>query len=702
MPLKFALAGNPNSGKTTLFNQLTGSTAHVGNWPGVTVERKEGKYRKVDKSAEPINIIDLPGIYSLSPYTPEEVIARNYIINENPDLIINIVDATNLERNLYLTTQIMEMGRPVVVALNMMDVVKKQNDHINIAALQKVLGVPVVGISASKNQGIKELMEFAAKEAEKPRSASSVLLDTPLGDGIREIEKLLAGQNIAHPLYYAVKIIEGDKDATARLNLGPVATEVEVIRRKTLQACEGGDAEAAIADYRYQYITKNCSPLLKKSPRKDNLTISDKVDRIITNRILGIPIFLAIMLFVFHLVFTESLFGIPDVPGPGVWLANILTGWIDAGTEALAGVLEAAGASAWAQGLVIDGICAGVGAVVGFLPLILILYLFLSILEDSGYMARAAFIMDRLLRRFGLSGKSFVPMLMGFGCSVPAMSATRTLNSEKDRKLTAMLIPFMSCGAKLPIYTIIGAALFADNADFVVFGMYLLGIIVAILAGIILKKTVFKGEADPFIMEMPAYHLPRLKSLLIHLWEKLKGFAIKAGTIILGSTIVIWFLSNFNFSFVMVDPNSAESMLGVIGNFVKFIFVPLGFINGPDGWKAAVAVLTGLIAKEVVVSTMGQLYNPGVEGDALEDEGAASALSVTLAASFSPLAALSFMAFNLLSIPCMAAVGALSEELNSKKWFWFTLAFWVVTAWVVSFLIFNIGALLFPALAVTG
>ncbi|MDL2273390.1 ferrous iron transport protein B [Oscillospiraceae bacterium OttesenSCG-928-G22] len=395
------------------------------------------------------------------------------------------------------------------------------------------------------------------------------------------------------------------------------------------------------------------------------------------------------------------MFFFTELPGPGRFLEGLFSGAIETFSEFLIGALETAGASEWAIGLVGDGILAGVGAVLGFLPLVLVLFLFLTILEDSGYMARAAYIMDGILRRFGLSGKAFVPMLMGFGCSVPAFSATRTLETDSDRKLTMMLIPFMSCGAKIPIYSIIGAALFPDNADFVVFGMYLLGVVVAIVAGIILKKTVFKAEAAPFIMELPPYHAPRIKSLLIRLWEKTKGFLIRAGTVILAATIVIWVLSNFSFTLNMVEPNSADSMIGVIGRGLQFVFMPLGFASGPDGWKASVAIITGLVAKEIVVSTMGQLYT-GVEGDALEDDAAQGALMGTLAATFSPLAALSYMAFNLFSVPCMAAVGALRAELQSKKWFWFTLGFWVLAAYVVSLVIFQVGGLLFPALKVVG
>lgn len=687
MPIRIALAGNPNSGKTTLFNQLTGSTAHVGNWPGVTVERKEGRYKK---GSQEIQIIDLPGIYSLAPYSPEEVIARNYILTENPDLVINIVDATNFERNLYLTTQLLETGTPVLVALNMMDVMQKQGDVIDVAKLEKELGVPVSPICANNNKGVPEMMQRAEKVAKEKREARSVLAGTKLENAISAARQALEAAKAPHPTYNAIKALENDADAMALLKLDANTKQaLGKIRQEAAEQVDGGDIEAATADLRYQYITRHCSPLLKKSPRKETMTRSDKIDRVVTNRLLGIPIFALVMFIVFHLTFTENLFFVTDIPGPGTWLAGIVEGLVEMATDGTAGLLESAGASEWAIGLVIDGIFAGVGAVLGFLPLVMVLYLFLSLLEASGYMARAAFIMDRVLRRFGLSGKSFVPMIMGFGCSVPAISATRTLDNDRDRRTTIMLIPFMSCGAKLPIYALIAPAVFPNRSDVAVFGMYFLGIIVAIIAGVMLKNTVFKGDTSPFIMELPAYRLPTLKSIGVHLWEKFKGFAIKVGTIITVSTIIIWFLANFGFDggFGMVEANSAQSILGYVGNALKFIFIPLGFVNGPDGWKMAVAVITGLIAKEAVVSTMGQLYIPGSE-DVIEDEGAAANLTALLASTMTIPSALSFMAWNLLSIPCMAAVGAISQEMNSRKWFWFTLGMQMAVAWVVSFIVY--------------
>lgn len=685
MAFRFALAGNPNSGKTTLFNELTGSNAHVGNWPGVTVDRREGTYKKHGMN---IDVIDLPGIYSLSPYTPEEVVARNFLIDEKPDLIINIIDATNLERNLYLTTQLMEIDCPIVIALNMMDLVERDNDKIDVPALEKALGIPVFPISALRNKGVRELMEAANTHAKSQRAGHTVLAGTGLSAAFKQALHIVEQKGLANRVFHAVKLMENDPLAIERAGLTENSPELKALEQTILSASDIGDSEAAVADMRYRYITKELVAHIKRAREVGELTRSDKVDKILTNRFLGIPIFLLFMFLAFHFTFSENLFFVTGIPSPGKWLEGLAGAGVEWIAEQASLLLEAAGASAWAHGLVVDGILGGVGAVLGFLPLVMILFLFLSIMEESGYMARAAFIMDRLLRRFGLSGKAFVPMLMGFGCSVPAIMGVRTLESDRDRKVTMMLIPFMSCGAKYPIYAIFAGALFTQHADLMTFGIYLIGILVAVIAGIILKNTVFKEEAAPFIMEMPAYHRPRLKNLLLHLWDKAKGYIVRAGTIILASTVVIWLLANFNFRLQMVEANSAESILGVLGNILRVFFIPLGFAGGENGWKAVVAILTGLLAKEAVVSTMGVLYNPGIVGDALEDQGAMAALTATIAASFSPVAALSFMAFNLLSVPCMAAVGALRSEIGSKKWFWFTIAFWIVIAWVVSFLIF--------------
>ncbi|HHX71978.1 MAG TPA: ferrous iron transport protein B [Clostridiales bacterium] len=689
MSLRIALAGNPNSGKTTLFNILTGSRAHVGNWPGVTVDRREGTYKSKKGEA---NIIDLPGIYSLSPYTPEEVVARNYIIDEKPDMVINIVDATNLERNLYLTTQLLELDCPLIVALNMTDLLEKEKNSIDASLLEKRLGVPVFSISALRGTGVKEMMEGIMKLAGQNRQGNTVLKDGPLADAFLAALKIVEEKKLSNPVFHAVKLLENDSLTLEAAGLTEESHEVATVQKLVAKANELGDGEAAVADERYKSIAKKFVPALKKSSQA-GLNTSDKVDKVLTNRILGLPIFLGLMWLVFHLTFGEFLFGIEPIPTPGTLLVmgiEWLFDWVNEGALWLMDVMGAAEGSL-TYGLIIDGVFAGVGAVLGFLPLVVILFFFLSLLEETGYMARVAFIMDRMLRRFGLSGKAFVPMLMGFGCSVPAIMGVRTLENDRDRKLTMMLIPWMSCGAKFPIYGVFAAALFEENADLMTFGLYLIGIVTAVLAGVILKKTVFKGDAAPFIMEMPAYHRPRAKGLFLQVWDKAKGYLVRAGTVILASTIVIWFLANFSFSLRMVEANSAESILGVLGNGIRFFFIPLGFASGPDGWKAVVAILTGLVAKEMVVSTMGVLYNPGIQGDALEDEGAQAALIASISASFTPVAALAFMAFNLLSVPCMAAVGALRSEMRSRKWFWFTILLWIAAAWIVSFAINIIG-----------
>lgn len=688
--MRFALAGNPNCGKTTLFNALTGSTAHVGNWPGVTVDRKEGVYKKLK---EKITIIDLPGIYSLSPYTPEEVISRNYIIEENPELIINIVDATNLERNLYLTTQLLETDCPIVVALNMMDAVDKSGVKIDIEKLQKGLGVPVVPISALREEGVKALMERAYDVAKTPRKGWSAVASSYLKSAIDKLSGILNEDGVAHPVFHAVKLIEGDQIEVKEL-AKQAASAQSIKEEVALPEDFYGDFEAAVADLRYKYINAHFEKAITRRAKVGELTRSDKIDLALTNKWLGIPIFLGIMLFIFHLTFGEFLFNIPNLPTPG----SLLVGWTEQLlgflTDSASNALIAVGAADWAYGLIVDGLLAGVFAVIGFLPQILLLFLFLSIMEDSGYMARAAFLMDRAFRRLGLSGKSFMPLLMCFGCMVPGAMATRTLENERERRMTIMLAPFFSCGAKLPIWAMFAAALFPNNADIMVFGIYILGIVVAILAAFILKKTLLKGEAAPFIMELPAYHLPRIKNLALHLWDKMRGFLVRATTIIAGATIVIWFLSNFSFSLSMTEANSAQSIIGVLGSFIQPLFIPLGWAAGDMGWKAVVAALTGLIAKEMVVSTMGVLYNPGLSGDALEDDSANQALIVAIAAHFSPVAAISYMAFNLLSVPCMAAVAAANAELRKPKYIWQAIGFWIATAWIVSFLIYNIGSLL--------
>ena len=690
--MKFALAGNPNSGKTTLFNSLTGATAKVGNWPGVTVDRKEGVYRKLDV---PIHVIDLPGIYSLSPYTPEELIARNFILTDKPDVLINIVDATNLERNLYFTTQLLETNVPMVIALNMMDIIDKEGIKIEANVIEARLGVPVVPISALSGYGINDLMLRAKEVAGTPRKGHSVLESSFLGADLKEIVKILETFGAEQPVFQAVKLLEDDKIEVERVS-DDILNKVKQIKSNIhLDEEFEGAFDAAVADTRYRYISENLAIAVCYTREREELSSSDKIDKILTNRLIGIPIFLLFVFMVFHITFSENFLGIEEMPSPGVWMLGETEVFMEAVSENVAGFMEEQQASEWATGLVIDGVLAGLGAVLSFLPQILLLFLFLSIMEDSGYMARTAFLVDRYLRRIGLSGKAFMPMIMGFGCSVPAMMGTRVLENEKEHRLSIMLMPFLSCGAKLPIWAVFAAAFFPGNADFAVFGMYLGGIIVAIIAAFILNKTVLKGEVAPFIMEMPAYRMPQFKSLMLNLWQKLKGFIYRATTIIAGSTVIIWMLSNFDFSFEMVEANSAESMLGVVGSIAVPFFAPLGFAVGEGAWRAVVAVFTGLIAKEMVISTMGVLYNPEVDGDALEDDDAQDALTDALGDVFSPIGAVSFMMFNLLTIPCMAAVATANAELRSGKWMLFTLCFWFFTAWIVSFLVYNIGGLFF-------
>ncbi len=682
MSFVIALAGNPNSGKTTLFNELTGSRQHVGNWPGVTVDKKEGKYKK-DKE---INIIDLPGTYSMSPYSAEEIIARDYIIKDKPDAVINIVDATSIERNLYLTLQIAETKIPTVIALNMMDEVESRGDKIDIAKLSKYFGVPVVPIVARTGKGIKELMDAVYTVAKGKTTINQLpIFDQTMAEGIDKISTILADEGVEDADWKAIKLLEGDEIVTSSLTEGMSKRVSDTI--KSLEAHTNNDLEAKIADLRYQYIGKIVKDTVKKTRTEHAETKSDKLDKILTNRILALPIFAVIMYLLFAFTFSENFLFIPELPSPGVWLAGLVEeGW-GMLTEGLEGLLAGAGASEWVLSLVIDGIMEGIGAVAGFLPLVLVLFLLLSFLEDSGYMARVAFVMDRIFRRFGLSGKSFIPMLMGFGCSVPALMASRTLDSEKDRKITMMITPFMSCGAKLPIYAMFAATLFADgNKTLVVFTIYMLGIVVAILSAFILNKIMSKGETSNFIMELPQYRVPTLRSVVYHGWEKVKGFAIKAGTVIFASTILIWLLSNFNFS-GMVDME--DSFLASIGNGIKIIFKPLGFAD----WRASVAVVTGWIAKENIVATFGQLF-AGVSDEAVIDAYMAGEQALPqLSTVFTSLTAWSYMAFNLLCMPCFAAVGAIRREMGSWKWTLRAVAFQMGVAYIVALLIYQVGRL---------
>lgn len=715
--MKFALAGNPNSGKTTLFNGLTGSTAHVGNWPGVTVDKKEGTYKKC---AEPISIVDLPGIYSLSPYTPEEVISRNFILDEKPDCVINIIDATNLERNLYLSTQILEIDVPMVIALNMIDEVERNGDVIDAKKLEEKIGVPVVEISALKGRGLDELMTRAYEASRTPRKGRTVLDGTSIVHLIGDCKIALEGQKVDNALFHAVKLVELDE---LEVKMHPdSAYMVEEFKKTFEDDTFGTDFDAIIADARYKYITKNCSPALVKKVRSaDAPSRSDKIDKVLTHKFWGIPIFLLILFALFHLTFSENLlflgaalpegwvalegtalegvFGNGGINSPGVVLFNLL----DLGTsslgEAIAGAMEAGGVSEWAIGLVCDGMLGGVFAVLSFLPQILLLFLFFSILEDSGYMARVAFILDRIFRKFGLSGRAFMPMIMGFGCSVPAMVNTRTLADEKERIATIRVIPFFSCGAKLPILTAIaggiGLTFGLPHTDLITYGMYVVGIVVAICAVLIMRSTTMKGEVPPFIMELPTYHLPQFKNLMLHLWDKAKHFVQKAFTIILASTIVIWFISHFSWGWnYLPDEQINESILAGVGRLLQPLFTPLGFGSqiGSLGWVFVVAAITGLIAKENVIATFGTLAGCISAGFVADEalEGIDAVASMIGATEIGVPALIAFIVFNMLTIPCFAAVATAKAELGKKR-FNMTLVFWVVTSYVVASMFYLIG-----------
>ncbi len=741
--LKFALAGNPNSGKTTLFNALTGSTAHVGNWPGVTVDKREGTYKK---GSEPVDIVDLPGIYSLSPYTPEEVIARNFILDERPDCIINIVDATNLERNLYLTTQLMEVDIPMIVALNMADVLIKNGDKLDVDVLEQRIGLPVVAISALKDKNTDLLMKRAVETAKKPRTATSVLTRSKLGEAIAYAEEMLKEKKRA-PLFHAVKLLEKDE-----LEIAESPAESDKLQRylKESGGQKGelsGDTEAEIADARYQYISENFSPVLKKSSKssKGKITKSDKADRVLTNKWAGIPLFLLILFAIFHFTFSEDLFylgaivrpfgewagGIKETAAggiffsdglnsPGVILANALGLLTDTLTELAGQGMEAANASAWAVSFVCDGVLGGLFSVLSFLPQILVLFLFFSVLEDSGYMARVAFILDRIFRRFGVSGRAFMPMIMGFGCSVPAMINTRTLSDEKERTATIRVIPFFSCGAKLPILTAIAGGIVTKfgvgNADAITYSMYVLGMAAAVVCLLVMRSTTMKGETPPFIMELPAYHAPRLRNLMLHLWDKVKHFVKKAFTIILASTIVIWFLSKFGWDWHYIGDDMDSSILASLGKLIQPIFTPLGFGSqlSAFGWVFAVAAVTGLIAKENVIATFftlaccivaaagnGALAGLPeetlqeilalIEGGEASEDGVLEAVAMIQATGITVPALLSFIAFNMTTIPCFAAVATAKAELPAGKLKW-TILFWMVSSYAISAAVYTIGS----------
>ncbi|MDE6504588.1 MAG: ferrous iron transporter B [Clostridia bacterium] len=728
----FALAGNPNCGKTTLFNALTGATAHVGNWPGVTVDKREGIYKGGEKN---INIVDLPGIYSLSPYTPEEVISRNYILDEAPDGIINIIDATNLERNLYLTTQLLEMDVPVIIALNMMDEVEKLGDKLSAEALEKQLGVPVVAISALKNKGIKKLMERAAAlpASRKGTTVLKGVLDKQIETACAFFEET----DVKSPLFHAVKLLEND-EIELRHNGAP---------EKLRKISAGEDLEAVIADARYKYISANLASAKVKAG-KEVATKSDKIDRVLTHRIWAIPIFIVVLFFVFHFTFSENLFFLngftedmawmpslidcglaAEVDGaieynnfgvelfaviydgalysPGVILTNFLNLFLDHISSGVVTLMENGGAAEWATGLIGDGILGGIFAVLGFLPQILTLFLFFSILEDSGYMARIAFVLDRIFRRFGLSGRAFMPMIMGFGCSVPAAVNTRTLSDEKERTATLRVIPFFSCGAKLPILTAVAGGIVmafgVGNADVITFSMYLLGIITAIVCVLLMRNTTLKGETPPFIMELPAYHMPRFKNLMLHLWDKTKHFVKKAFTIIFASTIIIWLFSHLSWNWhYLPDEDMQQSMLASVGMFLQPVFTPLGFGSqlGQFGWVFAVAAITGLVAKENVIATFTTLAicisayaGVGTEEGIEEIAGLINVIMADSGISQPQFIAalIAFIAFNMTTIPCFAACATAKAELPKGKFKW-TLLFWIAVSYIVGAIIYTVGS----------
>lgn len=671
MEFKVALAGNPNCGKTTLFNALTGSNQYVGNWAGVTVEKKSGKFKV---GADTVELVDLPGIYSLSPYTMEEVITRDFIADEHPDVVLNIIDGTNMERNLYLTLQLMELGIPMVIAVNMMDELTARGDVCDYEGIARDLGVSVVPISAKKGTNIELLCSTLIQDAKQQCMPSDIPYDSVTHGHIEQIEQMLV--NVAHIdkqhlAFYAAKLLEGDQDAAKKLQLAPeMLQKIEAIAAHYETTSRYGDRETMVADARYRFIESLIAKRVQRKLAPGQLTLSDKIDKFATNRFLAIPIFLLIMLVMFLVTFGTVGSTLSD------WVEYLMQDVLSPGVQR---VLEALSAPQWTQSLLIDGVIAGVGSVLSFLPQITLLFLFLSVLEDSGYMARAAFVMDSFLRKMGLNGKAFIPMLMGFGCSVPAIMAARTMENDSERKMTIMLVPFMSCAARMPVYALFAGALFASHQGIIVFGLYILGIVVAILTGLALKKTLFKKNDAPFLLELPPYRLPSLRTLGRHVWDKCRDFIVRAGTLILAMTVIVWVLQNFTPSLKMAD-NSQDSILGVIGTFLAPVFIPLGF----GTWQAVVALLSGVVAKEAIVSSLIVLY-------AAESQ---AALGTMLSGVFTPLSALSFLVFVLLYIPCVASISAMRREMNSWKWCLGALAMQLGIAYAVSLLVYQIGALI--------
>ena len=681
MATKIALAGNPNCGKTTMFNALTGANQYVGNWPGVTVEKKEGRW----KGQKDVVITDLPGIYSLSPYTLEEVVSRDYLMKDHPDAVLNLVDATNIERNLYLTTQVLELGVPVVVALNMADLLDKSGIKIDVKGLEKALGCTIVKTSALKGTGVQEAVKTAVAEAAKKKATQPKTCFSPkVETAISAVEDLLpAGIPQEQRRWYAIKVLERDSKVLEELKL-PVSTKNKadaVIA--DLEKQMDDDTESIITNERYEYITTLIAKYVKKP--KEKMSTSDKIDRIVTNRVLGIPIFLVVMYVVYAIAVTTLGTYVTD------WTNDV---FVVAIQDAVTGGLEAIGAAAFLTDLIVNGIIGGLGAVLGFVPQMAILFLLLSILEDCGYMVRIAFVMDRVFRKFGLSGKSFIPLLISSGCGIPGIMASKTIENDNDRRLTIMTATFIPCGAKLPVIALMGGVIGTKITGFpagaLTFIMYVIGIAAVLVSAIILKKTKpFHGEAAPFVMELPAYHIPQVKTVLLHVWERLKGFIIKAGTILLLACIVMWFLAGYGFTdggFGAVE-NASDSLLAAVGGAIAVIFAPLGFGMGEHAWASVAASISGFSAKEAIVSTMGTLAN--VAGD-VEDAGT---VADAVGAWFpSAIAAFSFLLFNLLDSPCLAAIATMAKEMNDRKWFWFAILFQNIFAYIVTFMVYQIGA----------